>query len=206
MIGYSVAIQSSDTQSAASVRAHSVGLSDVTTWTNGDTRAPRYAIGLTYAGPVPLLPRILVGALLVLVGAALVTVAVLGARGRLPRNRWAGVRTPATLASDAAFALANRVAAAPLGAAGGVAVAGGLVTLAGGSATVVVLALTAVGTVALAGFGGLVGHRAADRHGSMELAPAPAGCAGVCAGCDLVAGCRGRVEEGATSPTIPDRP
>ena len=47
-----------------------------------------------------------------LAGVLLVTVAVLGARGRLPRNRWIGVRTPVTLASDAAFALANRVAAA----------------------------------------------------------------------------------------------
>ncbi len=134
---------------------------------------------------MPLLPRLIVGCLLVLVGVALVTIAVLGARGRLPRNRWAGVRTAATLASDAAFALAQRVAAAPLGAAGAVAVVGGVVVVAG--APLVVLAVTAVAVLVLAGLGGMLGDRAAAR---VRPEPVPSACGGVCAGCDLVAGCR----------------
>ena len=155
---------------------------------------------------MPLLPRLLVGCLLVLVGVALVTTAVLGARGRLPRNRWAGVRTSATLASDAAFALAQRVAAAPLGAAGAVAVAGGAVLIASPAAAgLVVLAVAVVAVFVLAGTAGMLGDRAAARV--RPEAPAPAACAGTCAGCDLVAGCRDAVEAGpVTSPRTPDRP
>ncbi|MDN5930575.1 MAG: SdpI family protein, partial [Pseudonocardia sp.] len=62
---------------------------------------------------MPLVPRLVIAALLVLAGLVLLAVAVLGARGRLRRNRWVGVRTAETLASEAAFAVANRVAAAP---------------------------------------------------------------------------------------------
>jgi hypothetical protein len=133
-------------------------------------------------------PRLIVGSLLVLVGLLLLAVAVLGARESLPRNRWAGVRTAETLRSDAAFLLANRVAAAPLGAAGAVAVAGGVVTLAGpaGAVSVVVVAVAVVGTVVLGAFGGMVGQRAAA---TVPDPTPPAACAGVCAGCDLVAGC-----------------
>ncbi|GAA2542996.1 SdpI family protein [Pseudonocardia hydrocarbonoxydans] len=146
---------------------------------------------------MPLVPRLVVAALLVLVGLALLAVAVLGARGRLPRNRRLGVRTAETLASDAAFVLANRVAAAPVGAAGAVGVAGGAVLAAGpaGAVSVVVLAVTLVGVLVLGAFGGMVGQRAA----AALPEPAPA-CAGVCAGCELVAGCR------PTSPTSPDLP
>lgn len=151
------------------------------------------------------MPRLIVGSLFLLVGLVLLAVAVLGARGRLTRNRWIGVRTPATLASDAAFRHANRVAAAPLGAAGGVAVAGGAVTVVGpaGAVSVVVAAVTVVGVLVLGAVGGMAGQRAAA---SVPTAAPPA-CAGVCAGCDLVAGCRDAVsEQPATSPTTPDRP
>ena len=132
-------------------------------------------------------PRLVLGCALLLAAAALVAVAVLGARGRLPRNRWAGVRTRRTLASDDAFALANRVAAAPLGAAGGVAALGGAAVLAGGPlpVTLTVLAVATAGMLGLTGLGGAVGERAVAR-----MPPPEAACAGVCAGCDLVAGCR----------------
>lgn len=145
-----------------------------------------------------MLPRLILGVLLVLIGLLLLAIAVLGSRGTLRRNRWIGIRTPATLRSDASFRLAHRAGAAPLGAAGAVAVVGGIVTVAGnGAVVVVVLAVTAVAVVVLAGVGGAVGHRAAG-----ALAPStPAACAGVCAGCDLVAGC-----VAATSPRNPDRP
>lgn len=136
------------------------------------------------------LPPIL-GSLLVLVGVALLAVAVLGARSRLRRNRLVGVRTAATLRSDRAFLIANRVAAAPVGAAGAVATVGGAVLLAGTSGMLgwVVLAVSVVGLLALAGFAGMVGDRAAQAA-VPDLAAAPA-CTGVCEGCELVAGCRG---------------
>ena len=51
------------------------------------------AIGFAYPGPVPYSLRLVLGALLALVGLALITVAVLGVRRRLPRNRFVGVRT-----------------------------------------------------------------------------------------------------------------
>jgi hypothetical protein len=51
-----------------------------------------------------------------------------------------------------------------------------------------VLAISLVGTVVLAGVGGLVGDRAAAAVPTPS--PFSATCAGTCAGCDLVAGCR----------------
>lgn len=155
-----------------------------------------------------MLLRLTIGSVLVLAGAALLVVAVLGARTRLRRNRWAGVRTRATMRSDAAFALAHRAAAVPLGAAGAVGVLGGGVLLAGadGPLAGVVLVVALVGLLSLAGFGGIVGDRAAA-----AAPPTPAGsaCAGPCTGCDLVAGCRSKaaVDRTAfTSPRSPARP
>jgi hypothetical protein len=131
--------------------------------------------------------RVVLGCALLLAAVALLAVAAQGARGRLRRNPWAGVRTRRTLFSDEAFTLANRVAAAPLGAAGVVALLGGAVVLAGGPAAVTwtVLIIATAGMLGLTGLGGALGERAAART------PAPtAPCAGTCAGCDLVAGCR----------------
>ena len=59
-----------------------------------------------------------VGIVTILAGIVLVWVAVAGWRGRLSRGLPIGVRTPSTMRSDEAFAVANK-AAAPLGAAGG---------------------------------------------------------------------------------------
>ncbi|MDT4997023.1 MAG: hypothetical protein QOD45_1091 [Pseudonocardiales bacterium] len=139
---------------------------------------------------MPVTARLVVGCLLVLAGLALVVVAVLGARATLRRNRWVGVRTPATMASETQFVAGNRAAAVPVGAAGVVALVGGAVLLAGTGAALdwVVLAVSLLGVVGLSVVGGLVGDRAA----ALTPAPAPftATCGGACAGCDLVAGCR----------------
>ncbi|HVE96369.1 MAG TPA: SdpI family protein [Pseudonocardiaceae bacterium] len=116
----------------------------------------------------------LVGVVLLAAGSGLITVGLLGWRQRLPRNRFAGVRTSATLRSDAAFVAANRVAAPPVLAAGAVCAAGGGLALgANGSALTVIAAVAGIGAVGLLLAGGLLGHRvAAD-------IPAPgAGCAG----------------------------
>ncbi|TCK27682.1 SdpI/YhfL family protein [Pseudonocardia endophytica] len=144
---------------------------------------------------------------LVLAGLVLVVVATLGATSRLPRNRFAGVRTRASLRSGAAFAAANRVAAPPAGAAGVIALVGGVALAAtpGSVLAWVFVAVSVIGTVLLAGVGGVVGDRAAA---AVQPEPAPT-CGGTCAGCDLVAGCGpGRtVDEGTvTSPSSPGRP
>ncbi|MCW0214127.1 MAG: SdpI family protein [Pseudonocardia sp.] len=132
--------------------------------------------------------RLLLGVLFVLLGAALLAVAVLGGRSRLRRNRYAGVRTAATLASDRTFALANKVAAPLLGAAGAVLVVSGVVLLAAPTVALswIVTVLGAVVAFFLAGTGGALGDRAAAR----AAVPADLACAGSCAGCSLVEGCK----------------
>jgi hypothetical protein len=150
---------------------------------------------------VPLGLRMVAGALLVLVGVTLLTVGVLGQRSRLPRNRWIGIRTRATLSSSAAFARAHRVAAAPATAAGTIALIGAAVLLVGADGPVdwIVLGVSGVGTLGLGTFAGLVGDRAAAL-----VRPEPAAtCAGSCAGCDLVAGCRDQ-PTGQESPVPPE--
>src|SRR4249919_3546659 len=125
----------------------------------------------------------------------MLVVAGLGARSVLRRNRWVGVRTTATLASETQFVAANRAAAVPVGAAGLVAVVGGAVLCAGASGALdgVVLTISLVGVLGLTVVGGVVGDRAA----ALTPAPVPltATCGGTCAGCDLVAGCRKAVED-----------
>ncbi|GAA4541841.1 SdpI family protein [Pseudonocardia xishanensis] len=142
---------------------------------------------------MPTTLRLVLAVLFLLAGIALVAVAVLGARSRLRRNGWIGVRTAATLDSAPAWVSANRVAAPPLGAAGAVALLAGL-TLVAGPAPVLAWIVTGVGVVGslvLTGIGGALGDRAAQLEtASRAEAPQPAGCAGTCAGCDLVAGCR----------------
>jgi hypothetical protein len=112
---------------------------------------------------------------LLLAGAVLITVGWLGWRRRLPRNRFAGVRTPATLRSQAAFSAANRVAAAPIGAAGVVCAAGGALALrAQGAELAVITGITGAGAVGLVLAAGLLGHRVAVAM----AAPSPGRCAG----------------------------
>lgn len=146
---------------------------------------------------MPLLLRIPLGSLLVLVGVALLVIAVLAHRRRLPRNRFAGVRTAATLRSDEAFARGNRAAAPLLAAAGTVGVVTGCAVLAGGPPPAVwtVFALGFLGTVVLTGIGGVVG----DRIAVATPGATTAGCAGGCPGCDRAAGCRDGQDEAAAA-------
>ncbi|WP_127784511.1 SdpI family protein [Rhodococcus sp. X156] len=120
--------------------------------------------------------------LLVVAALALAAVALAGLLQRLPRNRWAGVRTPASLASDDAFRVANKVAAAPmLAAAAFCAVgAGALLGLDGWLRPVAVLVAVAAALVT-AGAGGALGARAAEAAPSC----APEQCAS-CTGCSLL--------------------
>lgn len=120
------------------------------------------------------------------VGLVVATVGVLGLRERLPRNRFGGVRTPATLRDDETFRVGNKVAGLPIAVGGAIGVAGGAVALAmTGAAAVVVAVLALLGTVAIAAAGGVLGHRAAEAVPAPEP-ELPAGCRGCqCGGCDI---------------------
>jgi uncharacterized membrane protein len=103
----------------------------------------------------------------------------------LPRNRFAGVRTPATLRSEGAFVIANRVAAPPVLAAGAICAAGGALALGTeGPALIVIVTLAGAGTVGLVLAGGLLGHRVAA-----TIPPPAGGCASCsCGGSGCTAG------------------
>jgi SdpI/YfhL protein family len=105
----------------------------------------------------------LLGVMQLLAGAGLLTVGLLGWRRRLPRNRFAGIRTPATLRSEAAFSAANHVAAPPVLAAGAVCLASGALSLGmdGGPVLAVIVGIAGAGTIGLLLAGGLLGHRLA---------------------------------------------
>lgn len=108
---------------------------------------------------------------------------LLGFREKLS-NRGAGVRTEATLRSDEAFRIANKVAGLPTVVAGVVGIFAGIAGLvmptAGGILTATLIGL--VGMFALVVAGGVLGHRAA----LAVPEPVPAGCAGCgCGTCAL---------------------
>ena len=119
-------------------------------------------------------------------GLFVATVGALGILERLPRNRFGGVRTPATLRDDETFRIGNKVAGLPIAVGGGVGVVGGVVALfMTGAAAVVVTVLALLGTVVIAAAGGVLGHRAAEAVPAPEP-ELPAGCKGCqCGGCDI---------------------
>lgn len=120
------------------------------------------------------------------VGVVVAAVGVCGWLERLPRNRFGGVRTPATLRDDETFRIGNKVAGLPIAVGGVVGILGGIAGLfMSGAAAVVVAVLALLGTVAIAAAGGVLGHRAAEAVPAPEPA-LPAGCKGCqCGGCDL---------------------
>lgn len=107
----------------------------------------------------------------------------LGWRERLPRDRGAGVRTTATLRSDEAFRVGNRIAGLPTMVAGGIGIVSGAVVLAmpHSGAMIVVAAVGVCGVVGLLAAGGILGHRAA--------AGLPASRADNCVGCACTNSC-----------------
>lgn len=129
-----------------------------------------------------------VGVVMLAAGIALAVVGALGWRRRLPRNRFAGVRTPATLRDDETFAVGNQVSAPLTVTAGAGALIAGVAALLAPSplAAWVLVALGVAGMLVLALVGGVLGDRAARL-----VAPDDAlgGCTGSCSGCSLVAGC-----------------
>jgi hypothetical protein len=91
----------------------------------------------------------LVAVLLVFAGLVLVVVGEHGRRGRLPPNRWAGIRVPATTRSDGAWCVAHRAAGGPLVAAGAAGVAGGAAAGAVGGTSGLGVALLTCATAGL---------------------------------------------------------
>jgi hypothetical protein len=135
----------------------------------------------TYHRPVQLVALVpLVAGLVVAV------VGVLGFLERLPRNRFGGVRTPATLRDDKTFRVGNKVAGLPIAVAGGIGIASGAFGLAmSGAAAIVIGVVGLVGMLVLAGAGGVLGHRAAEALPAPEP-ELPAGCKGCqCGGCAI---------------------
>ncbi|WP_158879645.1 SdpI family protein [Amycolatopsis anabasis] len=112
---------------------------------------------------------------------------LLGWREKLPRDRATGVRTAATLRSDEAFRIGNKVAGLPTMIGGAVGVLGGVAGLVmptlGGTITAAAVGL--VGAFALLAAGGVLGHRAAAAV--PPPAARPAGCSGcACGGCSAL--------------------
>lgn len=136
-----------------------------------------------YPERVTLAVQIILCAILVLGGAALLYVGRRGLHGRLPRNRFVGVRTPAALRSDDAFELGNRVAAPATLAGGAVGVLSGaaLPMLPSVSSVVVVAVIGLVGAFGLMTVGGVLGARASQALPAPTPASPCAGCAGGCA-------------------------
>ena len=105
----------------------------------------------------------------------------LGWRGRIPRDRGTGVRTWATLRSDEAFRVANKVAGLPTMTAGciGVVAGGAAFIMPDTLGILLAVGFGVLGMIVLIGAGGMLGHRAAVAVGDPE--PAAAGGCGGCA-------------------------
>jgi hypothetical protein len=107
---------------------------------------------------------LVVALLLMIVGVVLAVVGWLGRTERLPRNRFAGVRTPATLRGDEEFRVANKVAGLPIMVGGGVGVLGGGAALllpdTGGALLSAILGTAGLLAITLAA--GVLGHRVAQ--------------------------------------------
>lgn len=129
-----------------------------------------------YPGPV-----LIVAILLFLIALAIGAVGVAALTGKLPRNRWAGVRTPESLRDEETFAMANKVAAPSMLGAGALCVFGGVAALTlptiGGVIAVVV---TVVAALLTAGAGGSIAARVAE-----ATKPADEGCGTSCGACSL---------------------
>ncbi|MFX1759044.1 SdpI family protein [Rhodococcus sp. As11] len=129
---------------------------------------------------------LIVAVLLFVLALVVGAVGVAALTGKLPRNRWAGVRTPESLRDDAAFALANKVAAPSM--------LGSAVLLAVGAvasltlptvAGIIAVVVTVVAALITAGAGGSVAARVAAATKPEETA----GCGTSCGACSLRGAC-----------------
>ena len=127
----------------------------------------------------------IVAVVLFVLALAVGVVAAAGLSGRLPRNRWVGVRTPESMRDDTTFALANRVAGPTMLAAAGLLGIGGVGALVLGTIPGLIGVVVAlVVAVLTAGTGGSIGARAA------AAAPEVGGCGHSCGACSLQGICQ----------------
>ncbi|MFZ2174488.1 MAG: SdpI family protein [Rhodococcus sp. (in: high G+C Gram-positive bacteria)] len=130
---------------------------------------------------------LIVSVVLLVLAVAVAGVAVAGLTEHLPRNRWAGVRTPETMRDDQTFALANRVAGPTLLAAAGLLVLGGLGgILVGGVVGIGAILVSIVAAAVTAGSGGSLGVRAAAAVPVSETGS----CGNSCGACSLKDACQ----------------
>lgn len=129
---------------------------------------------------------VLTAAIVLLVLAVLLgALAVAGLLGRLPRNRWLGVRNAATLRDDDTFRVANQVAAPTQLAAAAALALGGLASLKlDGAAGIAVLALAAGAALILLAVGASTGVRTAA-----AMPDDTGACGSSCGTCSLSGSC-----------------
>lgn len=130
---------------------------------------------------------VLIAAILLLVLAvylgALSAAALLG---KLPRNRWVGIRTEATLRDDDTFRVANQVAAPTQIAAAAALLLGGLASFKlDGVAGVIVIVVAIIAGLALMVIGASTGIRTA----AAMPAPDTGACGNSCGACSLSDSC-----------------
>ena len=128
----------------------------------------------------------LIAAIVLLILAVLLgALAATGLRGKLPRNRWLGIRNEATLRDDDTFRVANQVAAPTQIAAAAALLLGGLVCLTlDGVAGVVVVAIAVLGALALLAVGASLGIRTAA-----AMPDDTGACGNSCGACSLSGSC-----------------
>jgi hypothetical protein len=130
---------------------------------------------------------VILASVLAALGVAVAVLGLLGLRERLPINRFAGVRTAATMRDADTFRVGNKVAGLPLLVAGLVGVLGGVLGLTLPTGGLVAGLLGLAGLVGIAVAGGLLGHKAALAIPEPEP-ELPAGCAGcACGNCGVKA-------------------
>jgi hypothetical protein len=130
---------------------------------------------------------VILASILAVLGALVATSGLLGLLERLPVNRFAGVRTAATMRDAETFRIANKVAGLPILAAGAIGVLGGVLGLTLPNGGLVAGLLGLAGMIAIASAGGLLGHKAALTVPEPEP-ELPAGCAGcACGNCGVKA-------------------
>ncbi|KAA0025011.1 SdpI family protein [Antrihabitans cavernicola] len=128
---------------------------------------------------------LIVAVVLFVLAVVVAAVGVAGLIGRLPRNRWAGVRTPEAMRDDESFKLANKVAAPTMLAAGLLlAIGGGAMVVLDGVFAVVAMLVAVVAALFTAGAGASLASRAA------AAVPETGGCGHACTSCSLRDACQ----------------
>lgn len=129
---------------------------------------------------------LIVALLLFLLALVVGAVGVAALAGKLPRNRWAGVRTPDSMRDDTTFALANKVAAPSMLGAAVLLAVGGIASLTLPTvAAIIAIVVTVIAALVTAGAGGSVGARVAAATKPAESD----GCGSSCGACSLRGAC-----------------